>query len=76
MNSPIMPHTLAAGPATTNRFFAFATAHTDHEQHIREWQNVCIMASKKALSADFTTDDDVEWPLKERNAELSLQTVG
>ena len=75
MNSPIMPHTPAAGPATANRFFAFAAAHTDREQHIRDWQNVCIMASKIALSADFTTDDDVEWPLKEGNAESSLQTV-
>ena len=75
MNSPIMPHTPAAGPATANRFFAFAAAHTDREPHIRDWQNVCIMASKIALSADFTTDDDVEWPLKEGNAESSLQTV-
>lgn len=75
MNSPIMPHTPAAGPATANRFFAFAVAHTDREQHIRDWQNVCIMASKNALSADFTTDDDVEWRLKEENAESSLQTV-
>ena len=73
MNSPIMPHTLAASPATANRFFAFAAAHTDREPHIRDWQNVCIMASKIALSADFTTDDDVEWPLKEGNAESSLQ---
>ena len=33
------------------------------------------MASENALSADFTTDDDVEWPLQEGNAESSLQTV-
>ena len=46
MNSPIMPHTPAAGPATANRFFAFAAAQTDREQYIRDWQNVCIMASK------------------------------
>ena len=75
MNSPMMPHTPAAGPATGNRFFAFATAHTDREQHIKDWQNVCIMASENALSADFTTDDDVEWPRQEGNAESSLQTV-
>ena len=73
----MMPHTPAAGPATANRFFAFAAAHTDREQHIifKDWQNVCIMASENALSADFTTDDDVEWPLQEGNAESSLQTV-
>ena len=75
MNLPIMPHTLAAGPATANSFLAFAVEHTDREQHIRDWQNVCIMASKNALSSDFTTDDDVEWPLKEGNTETSLQTV-
>ena len=75
MNSPVMPHTPAAGPATANRFFAFAAAHTDREQHIKDWQDVCIMASENALSADFTTDDDVEWPLQEGNAESSLQTV-
>ena len=74
MNSPMMPHTPAAGPATANRFFAFAAAHTDREQHIKDWQNVCIMASENALSADFTKDDDVEWPLQEGNAESSLQT--
>ena len=72
---PIMPHTLAAGPATANSFLAFAVEHTDREQHIRDWQNVSIMASKNALSSDFTMDDDVEWPLKEGNAESSLQTV-
>ena len=54
---------------------AFAAAHTDREQHIKDWQNVCIMASENALSADFTTDDDVEWPLQEGNAESSLQIV-
>ena len=43
MNSLIMPHTLAASPATANRFFAFAAAHTDREPHIRDWQNVCII---------------------------------
>ena len=75
MNSPMMPHTPAAGPATANRFFAFAAAHTDREQHIKDWQNVCIMASENALSADFTTDDDVEWPLQEGNAESSFQIV-
>ena len=75
MNSPMMPHTLAAGPAMANRFFAFAVALTDREQHIKDWQNVCIMASENALSADFTTDDDVEWPLQEGNAESSLQIV-
>ena len=32
------------------------------------------MASENALSADFTKDDDVEWPLQEGNAESSLQT--
>ena len=72
----MMPHTPAAGPATANRFFAFAAAHTDREQHIiKDWQNVCIMASENALSADFTTGDDVEWPLQEGNAESSLQIV-
>ena len=44
MNPSIVPHTRAAGPATANRFFAFAAAHTNREQHIRNWQNVCIMA--------------------------------
>ena len=63
------------GSGHGEQIFAFATAHTDREQHIRDWQNVFIMASKNALSADFTTDDDVEWPLKEGNAETSLQTV-
>ena len=71
MNPPIVPHTPAAGPATANRFFAFAAAHTNREQHIRDWQNVCIMASKNALSADFTRDDDEGWPLKEGNSESS-----
>ena len=75
MNSPMMPHTPAAGPATANRFFAFAAAHTDREQHIKDWQNVCLIASENALGADFTTDDDVEWPLQEGNAESSLQIV-
>ena len=75
MNSPMMPHTPTAGPAMANRFFAFAVAHTDREQHIKDWQNVCVMASENALSADFTTDDDVEWPLQEGNAESSLQIV-
>ena len=70
----MMLHTPPVGPATANRFFAFATAHTDRKQHIRDWQNVCIMASEKALSADFTTDNDVEWPVQEGNAESSLQT--
>ena len=70
----MMLHTPAVGPATANRFFAFAAAHTDRKQHIRDWQNVCIMAAEKALSADFTTDNDMEWPLKEGNAESSLQT--
>ena len=74
VNSSMMLHTPPVGPATANRFFAFASAHTDRKQHIRDWQNVCIMASEKALSADFTTDNDVEWPVQEGNAESSLQT--
>ena len=75
MNSPMMPHTPDTGPAMANRFFAFAAAHTDREQHLKDWQNVCLMASENALGADFTTDDDVEWPLQEGNAESSLQIV-